>query len=212
MNELKHRSSAWTAPLAFALSGALFAVPVAGQSRPLAPRKWTEGSNFTQLAIGDYRMRLQFRAEMYDILNTPTWVRRVPSITSSTFGVITSKERQPDHDHGFAAGGFERPAKLSWLPGAGAREQIEVLRDPLRKPALTLFGSGGLHCEDGAEPGLALGNALVRLLSLCQWIRLNDRFDFSLGYEIQGFVEIFGAVLLTANYPNAFRNEVQQGN
>jgi len=37
-----------------------------------------------------------------------------------------------------------------------------------------------LHCEDGAEAGLALRNALVGLWCLCQWVRLDNRFDFSL--------------------------------
>jgi hypothetical protein len=41
VNELKHRSSVRTAPLACALAVALFAVPVAGQSGPVAPKKWT---------------------------------------------------------------------------------------------------------------------------------------------------------------------------
>jgi hypothetical protein len=41
MNELRHLSSVRTAPFAFALAVALFAVPVAGQSQPVAPKKWT---------------------------------------------------------------------------------------------------------------------------------------------------------------------------
>jgi hypothetical protein len=56
-----------------------------------------------------------------------------------------------------------------------------------------------LHCEDGTEPGLALHDALVCLRSLGQWVRLDDSFNFSLRYEIKGFVEIFGAVLLAAD-------------
>jgi hypothetical protein len=40
-NEMKHRISTWTMPLAFALATALLAVPAAGQSRPGAPKKWT---------------------------------------------------------------------------------------------------------------------------------------------------------------------------
>src|SRR5713226_4808337 len=69
-----------------------------------------------------------------------------------------------------------------------------------------------LHCEDGAEPGLALRNALVGLRRLCHYVRLDARFDFSLCSEIKGFVEIFGAVLLTANDPNALRDQVRQRN
>ena len=69
-----------------------------------------------------------------------------------------------------------------------------------------------LHCEDGTEPGLAFRNAFVGLWCLCQWIRLDDCFNFSLRYEIQGFVEIFGPVLLTANDPNALHDEVHQRN
>jgi len=41
-----------------------------------------------------------------------------------------------------------------------------------------------LHCEDGTEPGHVLGNPLVRLRCLCSWVRLDDRFNFSLCYEI----------------------------
>src|SRR5258708_3346794 len=49
-----------------------------------------------------------------------------------------------------------------------------------------------LHCQDGAKPGLALHNALIGLRSLGQRVRFDDRFNFSLCYEIKGFVEIFG--------------------
>jgi hypothetical protein len=38
---MKHRSSIRTAPLAFALAAGWFAVPVSGQVRPAAPKKWT---------------------------------------------------------------------------------------------------------------------------------------------------------------------------
>jgi hypothetical protein len=41
-----------------------------------------------------------------------------------------------------------------------------------------------LHCEDGAEPGLAIHNSLVCLRSLGQWVRLDYRFNFPLRYEI----------------------------
>jgi hypothetical protein len=40
--------------------------------------------------------------------------------------------------------------------------------------------------------------------------RLDYRFNFSLRCEIKGFVEIFRAVLLAANYPNALRDKVHQ--
>src|SRR5438132_3605468 len=66
------------------------------------------------------------------------------------------------------------------------------------------------HCEAGPEPGLALRNAVVGLRCLCQWVRLDDRFNFSLRYEIKRLVEIFGAVLLAPNYLNAFRDEIHQ--
>src|SRR5690348_4547795 len=62
---------------------------------------------------------------------------------------------------------------------------------------------GPLHCEDSAEPCLAFRNASVSLLCLCQRIRLDHRFNFSLRHEIERFVEIFGAVLLAANESNA---------
>jgi hypothetical protein len=69
-----------------------------------------------------------------------------------------------------------------------------------------------LHCEDGAEPGLAIYNSLVCLRSLGQWIRLDYRFNLPLRYEIKRFVKIFGAVLLAANDANALHDEVHQRN
>src|SRR5437667_3546240 len=69
-----------------------------------------------------------------------------------------------------------------------------------------------LHCEDGAEPGLALHDTLVSLRSLGQWVRLDYRFNFPLCYEIKGFVEIFGTVLLASNDANTLRDEVHQRN
>ena len=65
-----------------------------------------------------------------------------------------------------------------------------------------------LHCEDRAEPGLAFRNAVISLRCLCQWIRLDNRFNFSLRYEIKRLVQIFRAVLLAANYFNAFPDEI----
>jgi hypothetical protein len=41
-----------------------------------------------------------------------------------------------------------------------------------------------LHCEDGAEPGRALDNALISLRSFGQRVGLDYRFNFSLGYVI----------------------------
>jgi hypothetical protein len=45
------------------------------------------------------------------------------------------------------------------------------------------------------------------LRRLGQWVSLDYRFDFYLCYEIKGFVEILGAVLLAANHPNALRDD-----
>src|ERR1700694_1876426 len=67
-----------------------------------------------------------------------------------------------------------------------------------------------LHRQDSAEARLAVDDTLIRLRSLRQWVRLDYRFNFSLRYEIKGFVEIFGTVLLAANYANALRDEVHQ--
>ncbi len=53
-----------------------------------------------------------------------------------------------------------------------------------------------LHCEDGAEPGRSLDNALISLRSFSQRVGLDYRFNFSLGYVIQGFVKVFRAILL----------------
>ena len=38
-----------------------------------------------------------------------------------------------------------------------------------------------LHCEDGAEPGRSLDNALISLRSFGQRVGLDYRFNFSLG-------------------------------
>ena len=65
-----------------------------------------------------------------------------------------------------------------------------------------------LHGQDGAKPGLALRHTVVSFRCLCQWIRLDNRFNFSLRYEIKRFVKILGAVLLAANDSNAFRDEI----
>ena len=63
-----------------------------------------------------------------------------------------------------------------------------------------------LHRQNGAEARLAVDHTLIRLRSLSQWVRLDYRFNFSLRYEIKSFVEIFGTILLTANYPNALHD------
>lgn len=52
-----------------------------------------------------------------------------------------------------------------------------------------------LHREDNAEAGLALRNSFVGLGSVGQLVGLNNRFDFSSGYVIEGFIEVFRAVL-----------------
>src|SRR5713101_5701219 len=67
-----------------------------------------------------------------------------------------------------------------------------------------------LHRQDGAEARLAIDDTLIRLRSLGQRVRLDYRFNLPLRYEIKRFVEIFGAVLLAANYPNALHDEVHQ--
>jgi len=41
-----------------------------------------------------------------------------------------------------------------------------------------------LHCEDGAEPGRAIDNALISLRGFGQRVGLDYRFNFSLGYVI----------------------------
>ena len=59
---------------------------------------------------------------------------------------------------------------------------FRVARDPLE--------TGGecsdrlLHCEDRAEPGRSLDNALISLRSFGQRVGLDYRFNFSLGYVI----------------------------
>src|SRR6266852_5825586 len=77
------------------------------------------------------------------------------------------------------------------------------------KPAVTA-SDRRLHCEDGAEPGFALRNAFIGLDGLRQWVSLDDRFDFPLRHEIKSFIEIFGAVLLTADDADALHDEIHQ--
>jgi hypothetical protein len=60
-----------------------------------------------------------------------------------------------------------------------------------------------LHCQDGAEAGLAVHNALICLRSFGQRIRFDHCFHFSLGHEVERFVKIFGAILLASNDTNA---------
>src|ERR1700733_16300575 len=69
-----------------------------------------------------------------------------------------------------------------------------------------------LHCEDGAESGLALRDAFIGFGGIRQWITLDDCFDLSLRHEIKGFVEIFGTVLLTTNDADTLRDEIHQRN
>jgi hypothetical protein len=61
------------------------------------------------------------------------------------------------------------------------------------------------HCQDFGE---LIGN--VPLSKLPAWVRLNNRLHFSSRYEIKCLVEIFGTVLLGANYLNAFRDEIHE--
>jgi hypothetical protein len=50
-------------------------------------------------------------------------------------------------------------------------EETQVVRAGIARDRPETSGDGSdrrLHCEDSAEPGLALRNALVRLRRLCQ--------------------------------------------
>src|ERR1700756_2711886 len=67
-----------------------------------------------------------------------------------------------------------------------------------------------LHCEDGAEPGRSLDNALISLRSFGQRVGLDYRFNFSLGYVIQGFVKVFRAILLAADDFDALEEQLDQ--
>src|ERR1700730_10348026 len=75
---------------------------------------------------------------------------------------------------------------------------------------LSVYGGVRLHCEDGAEPGPALRNAFIGVGGLRQWVSLDNRFDFPLRPEIKSFVEILGAVLLTADDADALHDEIHQ--
>src|SRR5437870_5283827 len=89
-------------------------------------------------------------------------------------------------------GGDCSDRRLHLIEQAAERPNVGAAIDGLA------FGLLGRHCEDGAEPGPALRNAFIGLGGLRQWVSLDDRFDFPLRHEIKSFVEIFGAVLLTA--------------
>src|SRR5262245_270660 len=70
--------------------------------------------------------------------------------------------------------------------------------------------SNRLHCEDGAEAGLTLGYALIGLCSFGQWVGFSYRFHFVLGYVIEGFVQILGAILLAADDLDALEEQFDQ--
>src|SRR5215469_13959549 len=67
-----------------------------------------------------------------------------------------------------------------------------------------------LHCEDGAEPRCSLDNALISFRSFGQRVGLDYRFNFSLGYVIQGFVKVFRAILLAADDFDALEEQLDQ--
>src|SRR3984893_3108013 len=67
-----------------------------------------------------------------------------------------------------------------------------------------------LHCEDSAEPGRSLDNALVSLRSFGQRVGLDYRFNFSLGYVIQGCVKVFRAILLAGDDFDALEEQLNQ--
>src|SRR5258708_8014694 len=87
-------------------------------------------------------------------------------------------------------------------------EDVRLARDPPE--------TGGecsdrlLHCEDGAEPGRSLDNALISLRSFGQRVGLDYRFNSSLGYVIQGFVKVFRAILLAADDFDALEEQLDQ--
>ena len=67
-----------------------------------------------------------------------------------------------------------------------------------------------LHRKDGAEPGRSLDNALISLRSVGQWVGLDYRFNFSLGYVIQGFVKVFRTILLAPDDFDALEEQLDQ--
>jgi len=99
------------------------------------------------------------------------------------------------------SGGLLREALFTTVNFRVVRYQLETSGD----------GSGlALHREDSAETGLALRNALVGLRRFDQRVGFNYRFDFSLGYIIQRFEEIFGAILLAADDFDALEEQLDQ--
>jgi hypothetical protein len=69
---------------------------------------------------------------------------------------------------------------------------------------------GVLHRQHGAEAGLAVHNAPIRLRSVGQRIRFDQCFHLSLGHEVERFVKIFGAVLLACHYANASHEQIHE--
>ena len=67
-----------------------------------------------------------------------------------------------------------------------------------------------LHCEDRAEPRCSLENALISFRSFGQRVGLDYRFNFSLGYVIQGFIKVFRAILLAADDFDALEEQLDQ--
>src|SRR5437868_15079284 len=103
-----------------------------------------------------------------------------------------------------------RSARLRARVSATRSSEANSIPSEYGQPEAADRSDRRLHCEDGAEPGLPLRNTLVGLRCLCQWIRLYNRFDFSVRYEIKRFIKIFGTVLLASNYSNALRDEICQ--
>ena len=56
-----------------------------------------------------------------------------------------------------------------------------------------------LHRQHSAKARFPLRNAVISLGSFSQWVRLDNRFNFSLRHKIKRFVQIFRPVLLAAD-------------
>ena len=75
--------------------------------------------------------------------------------------------------------------------GVVGRVCQENVQQRLKRKVLSareMYGRDLLHCENGAEASLALGNPLIGLRSFSQRVGLDYRLDFSLGHVIEGLV------------------------
>ena len=63
------------------------------------------------------------------------------------------------------------------------------------------------HCDYRAETHVSLFDALISFSDLVQNVSFGNHLNFAAGGDLERFVEIFTAILLTAENPKAAINE-----